>query len=137
MKAAPASLITAWVLLAPAAFAERWAMQYFYDEIKTELTLSDLAFPSARRGIAIGTIYEPLGSKPGSGKHVALITNDGGEHWTRTPLEDRPRSLFFIDESRGWMVTEDALWFTEESGRSWKKISPQIKPNRKLRPKPE
>ena len=36
----------------------------------------------------------------------------------------------------GWMVTDDGLWFTEESGRSWKRIADQLKPNKKLKPSP-
>ena len=30
------------------------------------------------------------------------------------------------------MVTDDGFWYTEESGRSWKKIAPQIKPDKKI-----
>ncbi len=31
-------------------------------------------------------------------------------------------SLFFLNDSRGWMVTDHGLWSTEEGGRSWTKI---------------
>jgi photosystem II stability/assembly factor-like uncharacterized protein len=34
----------------------------------------------------------------------------------------------------GWMVTDKGLWFTEESGRTWKKVSEQIKPDKTLTP---
>jgi hypothetical protein len=32
------------------------------------------------------------------------------------------------------MVTDHGLWFTEESGRTWKKLSEQIKPDKNLEP---
>jgi hypothetical protein len=132
MKAAAACLL----ILAPAALADRWALQYFYDEARTELALADIAFPDVRRGIAVGTIYDQPDRSKGA-KDIALLTADAGAHWSMVPLQDHPRSLFFLNESRGWMVGDDAIWFTEESGRTWKKLSPQIKPDRKLRPKPD
>jgi hypothetical protein len=121
-------------LLAPLALAQRWTMQYFYDEIRTTLVLEDLAFPSAQRGVAAGTIYDRNGAPK---KHVVMISSDGGEHWSLQEVTDHPRSLFFLNDSMGWMIADHGIWFTEESGRSWKKIGEQIKPDRKLRPKPE
>ena len=32
-------------------------------------------------------------------------------------------SLFFLNDSIGWMATENGIWTTSESGRSWKRIS--------------
>jgi hypothetical protein len=117
------------ILLAPAAMAQRWNIQYFYDEDAKQLFIEDLAFPSAQRGIAVGTIYDEFGKKP---KYTSLVTSDGGEHWTLQPLREQPRSIFFLNDSVGWMVTDNGLWLTEESGRSWKRISDQLKPNKKL-----
>jgi len=31
-------------------------------------------------------------------------------------------SLFFLDDSQGWMVTEKGLWHTSEGGRDWRKL---------------
>jgi photosystem II stability/assembly factor-like uncharacterized protein len=120
------------LFLAPALCAQRWTMQYFYDEARTQLTIADLAFPSPQRGIAAGWTQE-ADRKP---KPVMLVTSDEGAHWTLTPFRELPRSLFFLNESQGWMVTEDGIWFTEESGRSWRRISDQLKPDKKLRPAP-
>jgi hypothetical protein len=107
----------------------KWTLQYFYDEIGKELQITDLAFPSAARGIAVGTIVDRDGRKP---QFTALVTSDAGVHWSLVPLKEFPRSLFFLNESAGWLVTSDAIWFTDEAGRSWKRLSDQIKPNRKL-----
>lgn len=122
------------ILFAPGAIAQRWNIQYFYDESAKQFLIEDLAFPSAQRGIAVGTIYDEFGKKP---KYTSLVTSDGGEHWTLDPLREHPRSIFFLNDSVGWMVTDNSLWFTEESGRSWKKISEQMKPNKKLGEPPE
>ena len=107
----------------------RWTLQYFYDQDGKDLHIADLAFPSAKRGIAVGTIVDRDGRKP---QFTSLVTSDGGEHWALTPLKEFPRSIFFLDESNGWMVTAESLWFTQEAGRSWTRISDQIKPDKKL-----
>jgi Photosynthesis system II assembly factor YCF48 len=110
--------------------APQWNIQYFYDELGVELRLVGLAFPSATRGIAVGAIVDFAGAhKP---KYTALVTNDAGAHWTLVPLQDAPRSIFFLDEANGWMVGRDAIWYTQEAGRSWKRVSYQIHPQKKL-----
>src|SRR2546425_6389191 len=106
-------------LLAPALLAQKWNIQYFYDEDRSRLELTDLAFPSAERGVAVGAIYdEREGRKP---KYTALVSSDGAAKWTLAPLKEFPRSIFFLNDSLGWLVTPNAIWFTEESGRSWTK----------------
>src|ERR1035437_6554179 len=97
----------------------RWTLQYFYDQDGKDLHITDLAFPSATRGIAVGAIVDRDGRRP---QFTTLVTNDAGEHWSLTPLKEFPRSLFFLDESTGWLVTSEALWFTREAGRSWTRI---------------
>ncbi len=109
--------------LIPAAFAQRWNIQYFYDHDRERLDIVDLAFPSAQRGIALGAIFRDDTSRPP--KPVSLTTNDGGVTWTLEPLKDQPRSLFFLNDSLGWLVTDRGIWRTEEAGRGWTKISDQ------------
>lgn len=97
--------------------ADRWELQYFYDEDRSEFTINDLKFLSAQRGIAVGYITEKNSIKPS-----ALITSDGGAHWSLSPLKETGLFLFFLDDSHGWMVTNKGLWETEEAGRSWRKL---------------
>lgn len=111
-------------------FGQRWNIQYFYDKAGETLVIEDLAFPSAERGIAVGSIVDDLAPK--KPKYTALLTSDGGAHWTLSPIKDAPRSLFFLNETVGWMVTDDAIWFTEDSGATWKKIGEQKKPDKKI-----
>ncbi|HEY4364976.1 MAG TPA: YCF48-related protein [Bryobacteraceae bacterium] len=126
-------LLSIALLLPTLSAAERWNVQYYYDEDKTQLQLVDLAFPSATRGIAVGWIVE--NNNPSKKvKPTCLTTSDGGAHWTQEPLKDEPRSIFFLNDSLGWMVTESGLWLTEESGHTWRKIFDQPKPNPKLGP---
>lgn len=96
--------------------AQEWKIQYFYDQAKSSLTLLDLQFPSARRGVAVGFILKGSHRQP-----AAVVTSDGGAHWELTQPEDMPVSLFFLNESLGWMVTENNLWKTTEAGRNWTK----------------
>ncbi len=120
--------------LAPLAHAERWKVQYFFDEFKKRFYIEDLAFPSAAHGVAVGTILDDDGS--GKDKYTALVTDDGGEHWTSQTLKDHPRSLFFLNQSTGWLVGDDNLWITEDSGHTWRKVAEQKKPDHKLGPTP-
>src|SRR5690349_16233363 len=117
------------VLLSPGLRAQHWALQYFFDQNREQLNLVDLAFPTAQRGVAVGLIQEANPEKPA--RPVVLATSDGGSHWTLTPLKDRPRSVFFLNESTGWLVTERGIWLTQESGLSWTKIGGQEMPERK------
>ncbi len=94
-------------------------MQYLYDEAKSSLAIIDLQFPTPLRGIAVGLTRDGRREKP-----IAILTSDGGEHWETAPLPDDPVSLFFLDESLGWMVADKgALWQTTEAGKNWKKLS--------------
>ncbi len=124
-------------IFAPNVFAQaasakspRWKLQYFYDEIDTELQIIGFAFPSASRGVAVGAIVDRQGNR--KSKPTALITDDGGAHWKLVPLRDTPRSLFFLDEAHGWMIGRDGFWFTSDTGATWTRITNQLRPGKKL-----
>ena len=96
-------------------------MRYFFDDERETLHFTALAFPSANRGIAAGVIVDEQSKhKP---RNVAVITADGGNTWSQVQLQDQPVSLYFLDDSVGWMVAREGIWKTEESGRTWKKLS--------------
>jgi hypothetical protein len=99
------------------ASAQRWKVQYFYDKEKTSLTINDFAFPSAKYGIAVGYVAEGKREDP-----MSVVTSDGGDHWQLLPLKETPVSLFFLDDSIGWMVTTKGLWHTTEAGKNWTKL---------------
>lgn len=96
----------------------RWEIQYFHDEHDSILAVVDLKFASPLRGVAVGTLQDKRKLRP-----VAVITSDGGAVWTRQSLEEMPVSLFFLNDSVGWMVTEKGLWQSLEAGRNWRKLS--------------
>jgi photosystem II stability/assembly factor-like uncharacterized protein len=107
-----------WTVAACAPAAQRAQTQYLYDEAKSTLTIVDLQFPSAARGVAVGVIATGAHDQP-----VALMTSDGGAHWQTVPLKEAPVALFFLNESVGWMVGNKDLWRTAEAGRSWTRVS--------------
>lgn len=98
--------------------AQRWRVQYFYDEAKSNLMFHDMVFVSSTRGIAVGSVLEGKGGR----KPVAVVTQDGGAHWQLSSLEENPVSLFFLNDTLGWMVTEKGLWRTDEFGKDWHKL---------------
>lgn len=119
MSRYPFSVIAllALVALTLPAQAQRWKIQYFYDKEKTSLTINDFAFPSAKYGIAAGYVAEGKHEEP-----MSLVTSDGGDRWQLLPLKETPVSLFFLDDSIGWMVTTKGLWRTTEAGKNWTKL---------------
>ncbi len=112
-------LLALLVLAVPAA-AREWKVSYFFDNARETLHFADIALPSASRGIAVGTIVDEVGEH--LPKHVAIITIDGGDHWIQVKLNDQPRSLFFLNDSIGWLVTDRGISKTDESGRTWRRI---------------
>jgi len=98
---------------------ERWKIEFQYDKNDSTLDIRDLQCPSAQRCIAAGAIVE----KNGHEKGAVLVTSDGGKQWSLSNEVKEPAvSLFFLNDSLGWMVTERGVWTTGESGRSWKKM---------------
>lgn len=95
-----------------------WELQYHYQQINSTLTINAIAFPSAMRGIVAGYITD----RHDNARAVVLATADGGQHWDESQVKEAGISLFFLDDSKGWMVTEKGLWQTAESGRSWMKV---------------
>jgi len=101
------------------AAERKWELQYFLDEDRSSFKLYDLKFPSQRVGVAVGTMTDD----DRGGKPAALITTDGGAQWRVEKLKEVGLSLFFLNDSLGWMVTTKGIWRTQEGGRSWSKIS--------------
>src|ERR1700730_18342952 len=97
--------------------SQRWKIQFSYRKLDSSLELRDLECPSAQRCIAVGMISEKNGRQQG----VVVLTNDAGKQWSLVEVKDRPLSLFFLNDSLGWMVTDRGILSTGESGRSWTK----------------
>jgi hypothetical protein len=112
-----AAVVAALLSVSLPLAAERWKLQYFHDEEKTTLRIADLAFGSPRRGVAVGAIYQGREERP-----TALVTSDGGEHWTQVPTKEPGLSVFLLNDSLGWMVTPKGIWRTTEGGRNWAKL---------------
>lgn len=104
--------------LLPPLQAQRWQMQYFYDKGKSTFNITDLRFLSDKRGLAVGFLTaDGRRQEP-----TSVVTVDGGAHWQTVPLKELPESLYFLNESLGWMVTTKGLWRTTEAGKSWIKL---------------
>jgi hypothetical protein len=104
--------------LATLRAAERWKIQYLYDQPGSNFDIRDLACPSAQRCVAAGVITDKNDRQRGA----VVATSDGGQHWSQSEVREQPVSLFFLDETTGWMVTDHGLWSTVEGGRSWTKL---------------
>jgi len=102
---------------AAAGSGPTWQRSYFYDEADSSFNIIDIACPSERFCLAVGAIEENAGRT----RPYGLITRDGGEHWNPAKPEDFPVSLFFLNETEGWMVAERGLWSTQNAGQTWKK----------------
>jgi len=56
------------------------------------------------------------------------MTHDGGVSWTAVKSNQRPSTaIHFISERQGWTWDPDGLLReTEDDGRTWSAINPQI-----------
>lgn len=106
------------VALCSAVAEPHWDIQYRYRQIDSTLTITDFAFPSATRGVACGYTTD----RKEKDHPLVLLTSDAGVHWTETPVKETGTSMFFLDDSTGWMVTDKGIWTTVESGRTWTKL---------------
>lgn len=113
-------LLLALLFVLLPAFGREWKISYFFDNARETLHFVDIVFPSVQRGIAVGTVMDEAGER--RPRHIAVLTADGGENWTEMKLNEAPRSLFFLNDSEGWMVTDRGISKTNESGRTWKRI---------------
>jgi hypothetical protein len=105
------------LLLAPALLAEKFEVAYFHDVDGEALQIRELQFLTDKRAIGIG-VRDTEDRRQGA----IVETNDGGETWQLTPWKDIPVSLFFLNDSLGWIAGESGVWFTEEGGRSWRRL---------------
>jgi hypothetical protein len=120
-------LIISILLLAENTTSGKWEVQYFYDHSDGSLTLADFKFTSPQRGIATGFLTKRVAGVLG-GSHekvepVAVITVNGGKTWDEIAIKPFAESLFFLNDTLGWLVAPDGVWMTNESGRTWKRVS--------------
>jgi len=106
----------------PGASGPKFVMSYFYDQDKSEFTISDFQFPSVQHGMAVGLIQDTKNGVP-----ATITTVDGGAHWSVAKVKelsskDVPLSLYFTNQDEGWMVTERGLWYTQNFGGSWRRL---------------
>jgi hypothetical protein len=108
-----------FVSLTTARAAERWKIQYLYDQAGSNFDIRDIVCPSAQRCVAAGVITGQNDRQQGA----VVLTSDSGLHWSRVEVKEQPLALFFLDENLGWLVTDRGLWSTVEGGRSWNKVA--------------
>lgn len=114
------ALIAFLLLPFPVKAEDRWKMQFFYDKPGSELHINDLQCSSIQHCLATGVLEE----KNGREKGATVLTSDAGQHWSLQEVAEHPRSLFLLNDSLGWMVTEHGIWMTNDGGLSWKKQFP-------------
>ncbi len=107
-----------WLILPLLSAEPRWNIQFLYDHADSNFAIEDLECPSSTHCVAAGLIDDKRGHEQGT----VVVTSDGGLHWSQYEVSERPVSLFFLNDSAGWMVTDRGLWSTAEGGRSWVKL---------------
>lgn len=100
------------------AAADHWKIQFFYDKAGSTLNIQDLACPSTTRCVAVGTIED----RNGRSKGTVVRTDDGGKNWNLSDFSEQPISLFFLNDSLGWMAADRGVWVTGDGARTWKKV---------------
>src|SRR5436305_1749921 len=91
----------------------------YFSDLPEDTYHGFLSAPIIARDRVVGVINSARG-KDDDG--LVLVTRDAGKTWTEVPIKEPPLSVFFLNESTGWIVTPNGLWRTDESGLSWRKI---------------
>jgi photosystem II stability/assembly factor-like uncharacterized protein len=107
-----------WPILPALSAAPRWKIQFLYDHADSNFAIEDLECPTTTHCVAAGLIDDKKGHEQGA----VVVTSDGGLHWSQYEVKERPLSIFFLNDSLGWMVTDRGLWSTVEGGRTWSKV---------------
>jgi hypothetical protein len=113
------NLLLVLAFLAPLQ-AEQWKTQFFYDKDRSSLEIRDLQCPSPTTCVATAALIDNSKNKP---KGALVTTSDGGEHWQLQDQSEIPYSLFFLNASNGWMVTDRGVWQTQNAAKTWKKLT--------------
>ncbi len=112
------AVLLLWFFFCAATQAQsKFEIRYFYDKHESELNIREMKFLSAGNAIAVAILQEK-----GRTKGALVVSRDGGTSWNVQEFQEVPRSLFFLDDSLGWIVTEKGIWRSEEGGRSWRKV---------------
>ena len=98
--------------------AAQWKIQFLYDRAGSNFAIEDIDCPTAQHCVAAGSIDDRKGHDQGA----VVVSSDAGAHWSQYEVKEKPISLFFLNDSLGWMVTDHGLWSTVEGGRAWTKI---------------
>lgn len=103
--------------VALACAADRWRIQYSWEENFSSLFINDFQFRSPRLAIAVGYIDQKGKNKPAS-----VVSADGGAHWSLVPLKEEGLAVFFLDDTLGWLVTAKSLWKSEDGAKTWRRL---------------
>ncbi len=110
-----AALLVAAAAAAPGQ--ERWVLQTALKVKQGAFVLRDLKFASESRGVAVGCVQRGRECRPAS-----FVTIDGGKNWRMVPIEAVGRSLFFLNETAGWVIAEDGVYRTTDVGLHWTRL---------------
>ncbi|KXK05704.1 MAG: BNR repeat-containing glycosyl hydrolase [Acidobacteria bacterium OLB17] len=101
---------------------ETWKQTRIYrvgDFTKGTPEFTSIRFANKDRGLIIGAIVNQRDEIVDS---LLLLTEDGGESWSRVPLPSKAE-IFHLDfdgSKRGWIVGDKGLMMaTEDGGRTW------------------
>ena len=100
------------------AAADRWRISFSYDKPQENFDIADFVCPAPGKCMATGALEHEGKFNP-----YAVITSDGGTHWTPLPLPEIPLSMFFLNPTTAWIVGEKAIFGSRDGGATWKKLS--------------
>ena len=94
-----------------------WKVQYFYDKDDSKFVINDFQFVTENCGYAAGFRE----SKKMPLRPMLIRTGDGGKSWQESYPPSVPETVFFVNETEGWMSAQSGVWYTPDAGKSWRK----------------
>lgn len=97
-------------------------------DLPAGVVLESIFFVDAKEGWAVGGKQAESPSDKRTPvdlaalKGVALHTKDGGRNWETVPvgkIGSRPRKVVFTAPQRGWILTDQEIYRTDNGGKTW------------------
>ncbi len=99
----------------------RFVRRFYHDKDQFTSAFADFAMLTRQRGLALGVQAKLPDGRPTG---IMISTSDGGATWQEAPLKFLPVSLFALENSSLWAVSDkQEIWFSAEGGREWRKLS--------------
>jgi photosystem II stability/assembly factor-like uncharacterized protein len=90
----------------------------------SDIVIESIHFIDENEGWSVGNVTKEVANGYDS-KAIILHTTDGGKNWNYAQTQSDDPSyerVYFADQQRGWLVAEESIYCTDDSGKTWRLV---------------